>query len=91
MKLFRRLRKYWLRIKYTPMSTGAWDAIDSLQPIAEKEGYYIAQEWLSDTAWKIQVQLAKEDIYNVTRKELILLLIDENGDKEKVIQGYLEE
>lgn len=88
--ILRRLKILWLLMKYSPHSDYTWNAIDSLLPLAEAAGYENVQEWLSDTAWDLQVQLAKEDIYNVTKRELTLLLIDENGDREKVMQGYLE-
>lgn len=88
--ILRRLKNWWLRVKYVPIES-TFDKIDSLQPLADKDGYDNAQEWLSDTSWELQAQLAEKGIYDVTKQELFLLLLDENGDKEKVMQGYLED
>ena len=64
---------------------------EEIQQVAEAEGYEDYNDYLDDAASEIRSALSMRGIHNVDEGEIIELLIDELGDRDKVLQGFLED
>ena len=62
-----------------------------LQERAEADGYEHPYEFISDLAFEIRHELGDRDVHDIPLGDIYWLILEELGDKEKVMQGYLEE
>jgi hypothetical protein len=63
----------------------------NLQAVAEQDGYETVEEFLSDKAWEIRNDLAEAGVntFNISTSDISSLIVDQDGDVDSVIQGYL--
>ena len=73
----------------TDRNTGA--DMSNLQAVAEQDGYETVEEFLSDKAWEIRNDLAEAGVntFNISTSDISSLIVDQDGDVDSVIQGYL--
>lgn len=86
-----RVRELWHKLRAW-RKRRAWSRqMKAIRQRAEANGYENLYDWLHDTAWSIHHDLDRRGISNVTREDIYLMLLEENGDSVKVLQGYLED
>ena len=70
----------------------AWSRqMKAIRQRAEANDYENVYDWLHDTAWSIKYDLEERGVRDVELEEVTKLLLEENGDSEKVLQGFLED